>query len=148
MSHATARTAAEQVLLERLEALDNSVTRQTEAVGQLRGLILNSVLRDELVVIPAAGFVERSCSAPFASVGIGNYGANTMTVAPDAGSQLAPTFGRGVKRIPAGGALVWALTGTVVTVWGTAGDVVLLTLWATPQAPMVAGSGSLNGGGA
>lgn len=143
MSHA--RTAADQAVLERLEQLENSVTRQTAAVGELRGLILNNVLLDELVTIPAGGVLERSISAPGAYLAAWAYG-SAVVIAPEGAGAAAPPSGIGVKRLPGGLAMGWAFTGSVVSIYGTPGDQVLLAIWSVPMAPFVAAAGDVIGG--
>lgn len=142
------RTAAEQALLEVRAAMEAQSTRLTEMVVVLRGLSLNEVLRSELLILDDTGIAERNTSVAYASVGVWALDGD-VTVTSSARAAAAPASGIGVIPVPAAAAIVWPLTGTTLTVYGTAGDRVLVTLWSKPQCPMVAGiGGPVNGGGA
>lgn len=131
------RTAADQAALELRATLEAQTTRLTELATVLRGLTLNEVLRSELVLIPPGGVVERNVSSTYASVGAWALDGD-VTVTSAAPAAAAPLEGIGVILVPNGAAVVWPLTGTTVTVYGTPGQRVLLTLWAKPQCPMIA----------
>jgi hypothetical protein len=129
--------------------LQVATTRLTEIPGLLRGLILNSVLRSELVTFDATGVVERNTSTPYASLGVWNYGEEVIASSSPPQPDAAPTGGIGVIIVPSLAAVVWPLTGTTITLYGTPGDQALLALWATPQCPMVVtGVANVDGGGA
>lgn len=139
------RTAADQALLDQLAELLNETTRQTSILRELRGLSLNDVLYAGTVTLDDQGRAHVGTSTAFASVGVWALeGAITVQNAPPTS---APDAGLGVIPMPAGGAVVWPLVGADVTIYGTAGDRVLLALWSTPQCPMVAsgGGGAIGG---
>lgn len=140
----TTRTAADQAMLDQLAELLNETTRQTSILRELRGLSLNDVLYAGTVTLDADGRAHVTTSTAFASVGVWALG-DPVTV-QNAPPTSPPAAGLGVILLPAGGAVVWPLVGADVTIYGTAGDRVLLALWSTPQCPMIAGTGG--GGGA
>jgi hypothetical protein len=133
---------------ELLEALDNATTRWTEIAAQLRGLTLNGVMRSETLKLDADGRAHRNFSAPYAAVGLWAYDSE-ITASSGPVQQLAPTDGIGVIYLPAQRAIVWPLAGTELSIYGTEGARVLVTLFSTPQVPSIGGTSSgVDGGGA
>lgn len=141
------RTGLEQALTQQLAELVNETTRQTGLLAELKGLSLNDVLQSGTVLLDANGQAELHSSVPYASVGVWSYGAE-VTVTSATAAADAPAYGLGVIPVPAGAAIVWPLTGTSLTIHGTAGELVLVALWSKPQWPMVAngGGGGFDGG--
>jgi hypothetical protein len=143
----TSRTAADLAIAEMRSTLENQSTRLTQLASEIRGLSLNSVLLSELVEIPASGITHRDTSTPYASVGVWAY-SGQVTVDSGSAGGLAPTAGIGVIVVPSGGGVVWPLVGTTLSIYGTAGDQVLIALWSKPQCPLIMGAGAIIGGGA
>lgn len=135
------RDSVDQALLEHLAQLTNETTRQTGLLAELKGLSLNDVIQSGTMLLDADGRAHVNTSTAYASVGAWAYGAQvTLTNAtPEA---TRPPYGRGVIHVPAGSSVVWPLVGADLTVHGTPGGLVLVTLWSKPQPPMVA-SGAL-----
>lgn len=141
--------AAELAVAELRTQLENQSTRLTEIASEIRGLSLNHVLWSELITIPSSGSLHRDTSTPYASIGLWAYGTDQVTI--DSGSEGlgAPAGGIGVIIVPGKAGIVWPLVGTTVSIYGTADQQLLLTLWSKPQAPLIAPSGAaINGGGA
>lgn len=134
------RTAVDQALLEQLAHLANQTTRQTELLTGLRGLALNDVLWAGTVTLDARGVGTVSNAVPFASFGVWHRGlAGDLVVVAGTEEGSPPNDGPGVFRdVGPGDALVWPATGSSLTIYGTAGDRVVVALWATLQPPMVA----------
>src|SRR5213075_477105 len=126
--------------------LENMSTRLTEVAAGLRGLSLNDVLVSKLIVLDADGIAAVNTKVDFASVGAWNLSTHDLTVSSSTKAASAPTSGVGVIPVPEGSAVVWPLVGTSCTIYGTAGDSVLIALWSRPQPPMVAGVGAVIGG--
>lgn len=145
MSHP--RTAVDQALLEQLAVLANQTTRMTEEMAQLRGLSLNNVLWAGTVLLDADGRANIDVGVTYASFGAWALGA-AITVTSSSSGATAPAYGPGVFPMPGGTAMVWPMAGHELNVYGTAGDRVVVALWSTPQCPMVAAAGSIDGGGA
>ena len=120
-------------LAEALRALAGRITELNELT---RGNLVNHVLYSGTVVVGAAGYVSIDFAIPMASVMIqasGTFGYVTVAAAPPASS--APTSGAGVVAVGPDAMLSVPLTGTVLTVYGTAGDLVYLGVWSRAQPP-------------
>jgi hypothetical protein len=116
--------------------LENQSTRLTEIAAGIRGLSLNSVLLSELVTIPAAGRTHRDTSTAYAMVGVVAYGAAQVVVDSGPEQAAAPAAGIGTIRVPAGGAIVWPLAGSTLSIYAAEGTQLLLALWSKPQHPL------------
>lgn len=147
MSLAT-RPASDQALASMAAAIEGLATRVTDLAGLTRGLMLNNVIRSELVVLDDDGRAAVNSSVPFASVGIVCFD-DAVTVNAGTLQEDVPTAGIGVIPLPGAAAIVWPLTGSTLSLYGTAGDRVLVTIWEKPQCPMYApGYANVDGGGA
>lgn len=115
---------------ETLAALAHATGRNTEAVARLHGLLVNDVIATETVKMPATGLCERSYQVPYGYVTVANYGTNPITfAAATAGDPSAPpTAGVGVVRVPAGRFASVPISGRSLTLYGTAGDVAVLSV--------------------
>ncbi len=121
---------------EEYAALLHAAATQTEAIARLTSQIVNNVLRTELVRFDATGVKVLEFATAIGSVNVANHGAAAVTVAsgtPTGGS--APSGGIGVASIRAGIAGTVNLTGTVVTLWGSAGDTATVQVFTRAQPP-------------
>jgi hypothetical protein len=145
MRHEELVAAFTQALQQTIVPLDEKMTAQ---ISQLVSNQLNGVIRTETLILDAAGQAYRRSTVPIASITAWAYGGDITLEAASPQSGAAPTNGIGLLPIPAGQLATLPLAGDQVTVYGTAGQRVLLVLWAIPQAPHVGGQGPVNGGGA
>ena len=109
--------------------------RMTEAVSQLHGLVVNNCLATETIVIPAAGVVSRQWRVPFGSVAVANHGAGTLTMNPGPAQGQAPTSGPGVVKVAGYTGVTVNVAGRDLTIYGTPGALVVLSVFANPQPP-------------
>lgn len=118
------------------DALRVLAGRVTELNELTRGNIANHVLHSGTVVVGADGYVSLDFAIPMASVMVqasDTFGYVTIAAAPPASSP--PTSGAGVVAVGPDAMLAVPLTGTVLTVYGTAGDLVYLGVWSRAQPP-------------
>lgn len=120
-----------------LAALEHVATATTSSVDRLRAAVVNDTLTTETVVIPASGVVERTYQGGYGSVTIANPGAGSVTVSSSSGGDPAkpPTSGVGVFVVPTGRFATLPLRGHSLTIYGTAGATVVLSVSAKPLPP-------------
>jgi len=123
------------LLAEILTALQQAANTQTETAATLRGLSTNNVLHTALVQLDADGTAELRSSVPAGSIAVANHSTHDVTVSAAPKGAGAPTVGHGVHRVGAGKAAVVNLTGTVLTLYGTAGDAVSVQVFSKAQPP-------------
>lgn len=122
-------------ILERLDRVAEAMAMQAANVAELAtGLKLNGVVYSGTVVIGADGSQLVQARSNFASATVRAAGAD-VTIATQGQGASAPTSGPGVFVIPAGTERTVAITGNVLTLYGTAGASVAVTLWVYPQPP-------------
>jgi hypothetical protein len=124
------RTDASHDLALGLQALEGRVT---ELVSVVRGMAVNGVLRVELIKIPDTGRATIDTAVPFAAVAVDNHTAATLIVAAAPEERDAPAAGVGVIQVGAQRGKVSALTGNILTIYGTAGGTVDVQLFTSPQ---------------
>jgi hypothetical protein len=117
--------------------------RLTTAVSDLHGLVVNECLSSETLILDGAGNASRWWTVPFGSVAIHNTGANTLVVAnqPMAGS--APKSGVGVILVPPNSAVCANVSGRILSLYGTIGAQVVLSVFTKTQPPDWAQLGAL-----
>lgn len=125
---------------ELLEALEHQNTRLTEVASLLRGLSQNNVLWSGTVEL-VGGQHFLPFTVPAAAVAVANpidSGA-VLTIAAGTPQASAPTQGAGVLRLDPGHAAVLPITGSSITLYGPAGELITLAVFSAPQPPSFAG---------
>jgi hypothetical protein len=89
----------------------------------------------ELATFNTNGVIARSIPAGYAALAITNLSADPVTVTSDTQASTAPSSGAGVALIPGNGAATVNLAGRAFTLYGTAGDQVVVQVFAATQPP-------------
>lgn len=122
--------------LELSQLVHAGLTQTAAIAAQIASAVLNDVLECELAAIGAEGYAVMGYHTAVGSVALANHGTGTMTVqggAPAGGS--APGRGPGLGRVDAGSAATLNVTGTVITIYGTPGDVFTFQAFTGGQPP-------------
>jgi len=119
--------------------------RLTETVSELHGLVINACLTTETLILDADGRASRDWSVPYGSVAVHNAGADTLTIVNGTPAAAAPMSGVGVVVIPSGSAMTANMAGRSLSLYGTAGACVVLSVFTRPQPPAFAALGVLVG---
>lgn len=109
--------------------------RLTSAIADLHGLVVNDCLGTETTALNAAGVASRDWVVPFGSIAVHNGGAGPLTISTAPLAETAPLTGTGVVVIPSGAAAVVNLAGRTLTLYGTAGARVVLSVFTKAQPP-------------
>ncbi len=138
------RRTAQEDYFERIDRMAGALTRYSQNVAELiSGLNLNGVLWSGTVALGADGTAVLDTKTPFAAVTVHSRGADvTFTTGGQAPS--APAGGPGVFLVRSGITRTWAMTGTQLVMYGTAGGTVEVTLWLRQQPPQHAETHSWN----
>jgi hypothetical protein len=115
-----------------LGAVNDRVTALATAI---KDLVIAECLHTATVIIGARGYVEYDYPAGFASVALTNLSADTITATTATPSDAAPTRGTGVVLVPATRGAVYNLSSHSLTIYGTAGDAVVISVFSRPQPP-------------
>jgi hypothetical protein len=138
----------EQIAAAVREGLEPLAGRMTEYAAALRGNSLNQILRSETIIIGGTSgrsYSHRNFAVPFAMVGAWALEDEITVVAGPVQGDTAPRSGIGVMPVMAGTPVVWPLTGNELAIYGTAGQRVLLAVWARAVDP-AASLGAVIGG--
>lgn len=117
------------------ELVDQLGGRMTAAVSELHGLVVNDCLTTATLVLDGNGRGEFSWRVPFGSLSVVNNGPGTLTVTTDTSGSGAPTQGQGVARIAGYGAQVVNMSARTLTLYGSPGASVGLSVYTKPQPP-------------
>lgn len=119
--------------------------RLTEAVAELHGLVINDCLATETLIFPATGVIARDWTVPYGSVAVHNGSGTSqkVTVTNQGHGDRAPVSGLGVVPVPAGAAVTANLSGRTLTLYGTPGERVVLSVFTKSQPPAWAQIGAL-----
>ena len=132
-------TRREDALLERqvdvLTFLAKLEARFTEITDVFRGLVVNEILWAGVVQLDANGQHTRSFEVPFAALTLANFGAATLVGVTAPPAAQAPGPGPGQVQVRTNTARTKSLAGTILTLYGTPGAMVDLTVHANPQPP-------------
>jgi hypothetical protein len=117
--------------------------RLTSAVSALHGLVVNECLSTETLILDGSGNAVRWWTVPFGSVAVHNTGANTLVLANQPMAGAAPASGVGVVLVPPNSAVCVNLVGRTLSLYGTIGARVVLSVFTKPQPPDWAQLGAL-----
>lgn len=124
------------VLTDLVASFQRAHATLTELIAEVRGGAYNNVLVTELAVLDANGIWTKDWSVSFGSLGVANHGTHDITVTTGSEQAAAPpNGGPGIAKIKAGAAATVNMTGKAVTIYGTAGDLVSVTVFTKPQPP-------------
>lgn len=129
---------AEKALAEfELADLVHAARTQTQQVARLAAHIINDVLLTELIKLDGDGMATREFGTAMGSVAVANHSdANSVIVGgTGAVSYDPPDSGPGIALVRASKAQTLNLTGHVLTLWGTAGQLVTVQVFTKPQPP-------------
>ncbi|MGW5978765.1 hypothetical protein ACWFMH_19635 [Bacillus altitudinis] len=115
-----------------LGAVSDKVSALAAAIKEM---VVAECLTTQTLQISPAGFAEFSYPVPFASVAVTNLSAQPLTVTTQTPAETAPVTGTGVAVVPANSGAAHNLAGRSLTVYGTAGDRVTLSIFTRPTAP-------------
>lgn len=101
----------------------------------LRDMVVHECLTTVTLAFDTEGVATFDWSAGFASVAITNTSAQSVTVTAATPTDTAPLTGSGVALVPAGKGATYNLAGHALTLYGTAGDRVTLSVFSRPQPP-------------
>ena len=109
--------------------------RVTAAVSELHGVIVNNCLTTATIILNAQGVGTFDWRVPFGSVSVVNNGPGTITITTDSNGSGAPTQGQGVAKVAGYGAQVVNMAGRTLTLYGSPGASVGLSVFANAQPP-------------
>ncbi|MDB5910455.1 MAG: hypothetical protein JWP34_4569 [Massilia sp.] len=115
-----------------LTSLDGRVSMLASA---LRGMLDCDTLVVETIVIPPSGVAERSWHVEYHSVAVTSQSTAKVTVTSTPAGLSAPTQGPGTAVLGPNRCGTFNLAGHVLSVYGTAGDTVTISVFAKPQPP-------------
>jgi hypothetical protein len=118
-----------------MTALGTVHDRISALASVLKELVVAECLQTTTLALSADGIATFDWSGGFASVAVTNTSAAAVTVTTDTPAAAAPTTGTGVGLCPPGKGTVYNMTGHTVTLYGTPGDRVTLSVFARPQPP-------------
>lgn len=117
--------------------------RLTTVVSDLHGLVINECLTTETLILDASGIASRDWSVPYGSVAVHNAGVDPLTIVNGPPAGAAPVAGVGVVVVPSGAGVTANMSGRMLTLYGTAGAGVILSVFTRPQPPAFALLGTL-----
>ncbi len=127
------------VVLEQIaERQTYDLEHRSETAERLATGVTNSVLEVSTVTMPTEGYIQRAYQTTCGAIEIHNSGANRVTVV-NSTAGTRPTQGIGVSHVEPGTGRTVNVNSRVVTIWGTAGDLVGI------QAFSVGGAGAAGG---
>lgn len=109
--------------------------RVTALAAALKEMVISECLTTATLVIGASGHAEFDWTSGFASVALTNLSADPITITTATLADVAPTTGQGVAVVLPKSGASHNLAGHSLTVYGTAGDVVTLSVFSRPQPP-------------
>jgi len=125
-------------VLERMDRVSTALENQASSVAQLAtGLKVNAVVYSGTVLIGADGTYFVNARSNFASATIRPKGSDVVINTQGQSSSVTPQ-GPGVFLIEAGIERTVAVAGNVLSLTGTPGALVAVTLWERPQSPEAA----------
>lgn len=128
-------TRVEELLAEILDHARHDAHRQTEVLSGIRGLTANHVLTTRHLTLNAAGCAELTFSVVYAAVAVSNFTAADVTVVAGPQTGTAPTGGDGVQVVRTNTGRCVALTGTILSLYGTEGGEIDVIVYSKPQPP-------------
>lgn len=117
--------------------------RLTSVVSDLHGLVVNECLVTETLILNATGQAARDWTVPYGSVAVHNAGADPLTVVNGTLAASAPSSGVGVVIIPSGAGVTANMAGRSLSLYGTPGAAIILSVFTRPQPPVYAQIGVL-----
>ena len=118
-----------------LTALGGVSERVTALAAAIKDLVIAECLTTVTLAIGPGGFAEFDYSVPFASVALTNTSAAPVTLTTATPADAAPVTGTGVMLVPAGKGATYNVHSHSLTLYGTPGDRVTLSVFSRPQAP-------------
>lgn len=118
-----------------MTALGSVHDRVSALAAAIRELVIAECLHTTTLIINSRGYAEFDYTAGFASVAVTNLSADNVTITTSTPADAAPTRGTGVAIIPANRGAVYNLASHSLTVYGTPGDAVVLSIFSRPQPP-------------
>lgn len=107
-----------------------------EITSKLQYAMDRKTLSVETWTIPTTGRIERSWNVPYRSVAIQHHGnTDPITVCSSPSQDDPPPDGPGTALLEANGAACWNLAGYDLTIYGTAGDRVTISVFTCEQPP-------------
>lgn len=117
--------------------------RMTEAISRLHGVVVNNCLTTETLILDAAGQASRDWTVPYGSVAVHNAGPAALTIVNGTPTGSAPVSGIGVVVIPSGAGITANMAGRTLSLYGSPGAGVILSVFTKPQPPAFAQLGVL-----
>lgn len=118
-----------------MTALGTVNDRVSALAAAIKELVISECLTTTTLVISPAGFAEFDWSAGFASVALTNLSADPVTITTSTPADAAPLTGNGVARVLANSGAVHNLASHSLTIYGTPGDAVTVSVFSRPQPP-------------
>lgn len=115
--------------------LSHQADRLSEVADLLGGMSVNEVLLSELVILDSSGSFEKTFRVRFGAFAALNLSGAMVTLHTQPRQATPPLQGRGVHALAAGGFGVFNSLGTVLSVYGTAGQSVDLQVFSNSQPP-------------
>lgn len=109
--------------------------RITAAIADLHGLVINDCLSTETLILDGSGTAQRNWTVPYGSISAHNGGAGPLTLTTAPAAATAPSSGLGVAVLPSGAAGTVNMAGRSLTLYGTAGARVVLSVFTRSQPP-------------
>jgi hypothetical protein len=109
--------------------------RVSALAAAIKEMVVAECLHTATVIIGGAGYVEYDYPATFASVALTNCSEDTITATTATPADTAPVRGTGVVIVPAGKGAVYNLSSHSLTLYGTPGGQVVVSVFSRPQPP-------------
>lgn len=128
-------TRYDDAVLDALTALKSELTTMATAFREVQ---YSRVLETASFKFNASGVISRDYPVPYAAVTIVSQSGSTVTAANQTPAAAAPTEGQGVAKVGPYGVGTYNLAGRSLTLYGTPGDYVTITVYVRAQTPAAA----------
>lgn len=118
-----------------LTAVGHVSDRVSALAAAIKELVIAECLVTCTLQISPQGFAQFDWPVSFASVAVTNLSAQPVTITTASPSDAAPMTGVGVAVVPATHGATHNLAGHCLTVYGTPGDRVTVSVFSRPSAP-------------
>ncbi|MFE7413132.1 hypothetical protein [Streptomyces laurentii] len=109
--------------------------RVSALAAALKEMVIAECLTTTTLQLNSQGYADFGWPVTFASVAVTNLSAQPVTLTTATPAEAAPVTGTGVAVVPAGSGATYNLAGHSLTVYGTPGDRVTLSVFSRPSAP-------------
>ncbi|MFD9242725.1 hypothetical protein ACFV0D_12495 [Streptomyces sp. NPDC059556] len=120
------------VLTAAVAAIDD---RLSQLAAAIKNMVIAECLTTTTLQFNAQGYAEFDYAVRFASVAVTNLSAAPVTVTTQTPAEAAPVTGTGVAIVPANSGAAYNLSGHSLTLYGTAGDRVTVSVFSRPSTP-------------